>query len=132
MNMSTTAIVGAAFVCAALTSVAPSVDAHPTTLLSPPAVTSTTTTNPVETVQYRGRSNDRYRGNNRGFGRNAAIGIGSLIIGGIVLSEIARADHRRVHVSDWSRCAQTYRSFESDTGMYTGYDGIRRPCPYLN
>jgi opacity protein-like surface antigen len=86
----------------------------------------------VHQVQYRGRhhrySGYRYRSNS---GRNLALGIGGAIIGGIVLSEAARAQHRREYGSDWQRCADTYRSFESDTGMYTGYDGVRRTCPYL-
>ena len=87
----------------------------------------------VETVQYRGRYNGRRDGDNgRGFGRNAGIGIGAAIIGGIVLSEAARAQHREEHGGDWRRCAQTYRSFEPNTGMYTGYDGERHTCPYLN
>ena len=60
-----------------------------------------------------------------------AIGIGALIIGGIVLSEAARAEHRQHHRGDWERCADRYRSFESDTGMFTGYDGERHVCPYL-
>ncbi len=83
--------------------------------------------------QYAGRGNRGYAGNRyrRNGGRNLALGIGSLIIGGIVLSEAARSEHRRDHSSAWQRCADTYRSFESDTGMYTGYDGERHTCPYL-
>lgn len=72
------------------------------------------------------------RGRRGNFGRNTGIGLGAAIIGGIILSESARAAHRRDHGSDWDRCAATYRSFEWNTGMYTGYDGIRRTCPYLN
>jgi hypothetical protein len=84
-------------------------------------------------IQYRGRSHgDRRNGYRGNFGRDAGIGIGALIIGGIILSETARADHRRDHGGDWQRCADTYRSFEPSTGLYTGYDGIRRTCPYLN
>jgi hypothetical protein len=87
----------------------------------------------IEAVQYRGRSyGDRRRGYGGDFGRNAGIGIGAAIIGGIILSEAARADHRRDHGDDWQRCADTFRSFEPSTGMYTGYDGVRRTCPYLN
>ena len=89
--------------------------------------------NQIEPVQYRrdyGRNRyNRSRGNSGG---NLAIGIGAAIIGGIILSEAARSQHRHEHASDWERCEQTYRSFEPRTGMYTGYDGIRHTCPYLN
>jgi hypothetical protein len=86
----------------------------------------------VEQAQYRGRGG--YRGNGgyrRGGGGGLAIGLGAAIIGGIVLSEAARAEHRSNNSGDWERCAQTYRSFERSTGMYTGYDGERHTCPYL-
>jgi opacity protein-like surface antigen len=90
----------------------------------------------VEHVQYRegynGRRDDRRGNYRRNDGRNVGLGIAGLIIGGIVLSEAARAEHRGSHGGDWQRCSQTYRSFERNTGMYTGYDGTRRPCPYLN
>ncbi|MFM9940780.1 MAG: BA14K family protein [Hyphomicrobiaceae bacterium] len=91
----------------------------------------------IDQVQYRrpsdGRRYNRYSGNRyrSNSGRNLALGIGGLIVGGIVLSETARSQHRQDHSSDWRRCAQTYRSFEPDTGMYTGYDGERHTCPYL-
>jgi len=29
------------------------------------------------------------------------------------------------------RCAATFRSFDPTTGTYTGYDGLKRMCPYL-
>lgn len=89
-------------------------------------------TNNVEQVQFRNGRRFRSYGNRRGNGGNIALGIGAAIIGGIVLSEAARAEHRNAHGSDWDRCARTYRSFESNTGMYTGYDGVRRTCPYLH
>jgi BA14K-like protein len=100
---------------------------------------ATTTIRPesVEKVQYRGRYNNRGAGGYRNYGyrrndgRNFALGLGAAIIGGIVLSQAGRAEHRRTHSSDWDRCSQTYRSFEPETGMYTGYDGVRHTCPYL-
>lgn len=33
--------------------------------------------------------------------------------------------------SAMQRCANTYRSFEWDTGLYTTYGGQKRLCPYL-
>lgn len=77
----------------------------------------------------RGYRGNRYRNN---YGRNAGIGIGAAIIGGAILSEAARAAQRRDNGGGWERCADTYKSFERSTGMYTGYDGVRRTCPYLN
>ncbi len=29
------------------------------------------------------------------------------------------------------RCTATFRSFDPTTGTYTGYDGLKRMCPYL-
>jgi hypothetical protein len=83
---------------------------------------------PVEAVQYRRGSRSFRRG---GGGSGIALGLGAAIIGGIILSEAARADHQRSNSGDWERCAQSYRSFEPNTGMYTGYDGVRHTCPYL-
>lgn len=85
----------------------------------------------VEPVQYRGGRRYRVNSYRRGSGGNIALGISAAIIGGIVLSEAARAEHRSSHGGDWDRCTQAYRSFEPGTGLYTGYDGVRRTCPYL-
>jgi hypothetical protein len=86
--------------------------------------------NSFEQVQYRQRDGgSRYRGGRGGEG--IALGIGAAIIGGIILSEAARTDHRQSHGNQWQRCADTYRSFDGDTGLYTGYDGARHTCPYL-
>lgn len=102
------------------------------TVASPSAVTGTTVIEKnVEQIQFRNDRRFRSNGSRRGNGGNIALGIGAAIIGGIVLSEAARAEHRSSHGSDWDRCAQTYRSFDSDTGTYTGYDGVRHTCPYL-
>ena len=30
-----------------------------------------------------------------------------------------------------ARCEATFKSFDPGSGTYMGYDGIRRPCPYL-
>lgn len=119
--------------------------AAPSGVLPPPAGVVAAAASNVATVQFGKRGGGRgigvrggrrvggYRGNrSRGFGRNAGIGIGAAIIGGVILSEAARLAHRRDHGGGWQRCESTYRSFEPSTGMYTGYDGIRRTCPYLN
>ena len=64
-------------------------------------------------------------------GEGAAIGIGALIIGGVVLSEAARAEHRREHGGDWDRCARSHRTFDRDTGFYRDRDGSHHQCRYL-
>ena len=78
---------------------------------------------------YRGGYRDGYRSRRDGTG--IALGIGAALIGGILLSESGRAEHRSSNGDQWDRCAETYRSFEPSTGLYTGYDGVRRTCPYL-
>jgi hypothetical protein len=93
----------------------------------------------VEQVHYRGR-----RG---GFGRGLAIGLGAAIVGGIVANEIYRPrpgyyyddyvyDGPYYYPSRYSGdprvlCAQNFRSFEWNTGLYTTYSGDKRVCPYL-
>ncbi len=97
---------------------------------------------PIEQARYRGRGGGRYaygsprgrgygynRGRNRGIG--LGVGVGAAILGGVIISEAARAERRRSS-NAYDRCADTYRSFEPSTGYYTGYDGVRRLCPYLD
>lgn len=110
--------------------------AQPMASIAAPAATAAMATAPsaIDRVQFR--NGGRHYGGNRGFRRGGrgggiGLGIGAAIIGGIVLSEAARAEHRTSHGDEWNRCEQTYRSFEADTGMYTGYDGVRRTCSYL-
>jgi hypothetical protein len=66
-------------------------------------------------------------------GRHIGLGIGLGILGGIIASEAYRS--RGYYYGDGGdprvACAETFRSFEWDTGMYTTYDGDRRLCPYL-
>ncbi len=123
---------GYALLCASIVTIEAAPAAAQPTAAARSAIAGTTVIEKnVEQVQFR--NGRRYRGNGyrRGNGGNIALGIGAAIIGGIVLSEAARAEHRSSHGSAWSRCAQTYRSFDSDTGMYTGYDGVQHTCPYL-
>jgi BA14K-like protein len=130
MNFATKTLLFSAMCATLCNAGAATVSAHPGGGPTAMRATAAQTAGIVD-VQYRGRSYDRgrYRGND---GRNIGLGIAGLVIGGIILSEAARAEHRNSNGGDWQRCAQTYRSFERDSGMYTGYDGIRRPCPYLN
>jgi BA14K-like protein len=130
--MSVKPLVGAIACVTVLTTSSIAASAQPNAKLSPPTATASQTA-VVEQVQYRGRGGYRGQGGNRrgDGGGGAAIGLGAAIIGGIILSEAARAEHRSNNGGDWERCAQTYRSFERSTGMYTGYDGERHTCPYL-
>ena len=129
----TTATIGCAALAATLfTFNAPPASAGPILGSVPSSAVLPDTAKHVEAIQYRGRYYGRRDGGHRGnFGRNAGVGIGAAIIGGIILSEAARAKHRSSHGDDWERCSQTYRSFEPETGLYTGYDGERHTCPYL-
>lgn len=133
MNKHASRLFGAALCSAALGLLVAPASAQPGLALAQHSGHAAQDTRLTENAQYRGRYHRGSRGYRSGrFGRNAAIGIGGLIVGGILLSEAARSDHRREHASDWQRCDLQYRSFERDTGMYTGYDGQRRVCPYLN
>jgi opacity protein-like surface antigen len=129
--MSVKSLFGAVACVTVLATSSIAASAQPNWKLSPPSATASQTA-VVEQVQYRGRGGYRGQGGNRrgGGGGGIAIGLGAAIIGGIILSEAARAEHRS-NSGDWERCAQTYRSFEQSTGMYTGYDGERHTCPYL-
>lgn len=84
----------------------------------------------AHTVDYRGYRGGYYRGGYRGYrNRNIGLGIGAAIIGGVIISQAARAgtysQGARQH------CADTYRSFDWESGTYMGYDGERHVCPYL-
>jgi hypothetical protein len=39
------------------------------------------------------------------------------------------AGPRLVYERDSTYCAQRYRSYDSVTGTFLGYDGLRHPCP---
>jgi opacity protein-like surface antigen len=136
MKMITKSLLCAALLAASTMGAA----ALPGAQMAQPATSGAQQANDIEQVQYRNRGryyggrnggNGRY-GYRRNNGRNIGIGIGAAIIGGIILNEAARAEHRSSNGDQWERCASTYRSFEPSTGMYTGYDGARHTCPYLN
>lgn len=89
----------------------------------------------LETVRYRGGYYGRghygrgfYRGN-----RGAAIGLGiaGAIVGSAIIANEGYRYRRYDGVSGAQRCANTYRSYDWDSGTYMGYDGVRRTCPYL-
>jgi hypothetical protein len=86
----------------------------------------------------------RYR-RHRGFGRGVGVGIGIGVLGAIIADQAYRgrpayADEVEAYdgppdageVGDpRSLCAETFRSFEWNTGLYTTYAGEKRLCPYL-
>jgi len=98
-------------------------------------------------VQYRRGWYGRrgyYRG---GWGRGVAIGLGAAVVGGIIANEIYRP-RPGYYYDDYAYdgpyyrpsrfagdprtlCAENFRSFEWNTGLYTTYGGEKRLCPYL-
>ncbi len=83
----------------------------------------------------------------RGYGRGIGLGIGAAIVGGIIANEVYRPRagyyyddyaydgpyYRPSRYAGGGRelCAQNFRSFEWNTGLYTTYGGDKRVCPYL-
>ena len=99
----------------------------------------------IEQVQYRRYGGWRYRG----YGRPAiGLGIGAGIIAGAIIANQAYRPRVGYYYNDYEYdgpyyypsdyrgdprriCAQNFRSFEWNTGMYTTYGGQRKLCPYL-
>jgi hypothetical protein len=110
-----------------------------------PAVAKTGDAAGVTEVRYRRGWGGGY--GRRGYGRGIGIGIGAAIVGGIIANEIYRPRagyyyddyaydgpyYRPSRYAGGGRelCAQNFRSFEWNTGLYTTYDGEKRVCPYL-
>lgn len=84
----------------------------------------------------------------RGFGTGLGVGLGIGLFSGAVIANEAYRPRRGYYYDDYSYdgpyyypssyrgdprefCAQNFRSFEWNTGMYTTYSGERRVCPYL-
>lgn len=97
----------------------------------------------VQTVDYRGYRGGYYRGG-RGYGRGIGLGLGAAILGGALIAGAARSNAYGYYDGDYedsygyrgggggvARCAAAFKSFDPDSGTYTGYDGVRHTCPYL-
>ena len=85
--------------------------------------------NGSDVVQVR-RSRGHWHRHRRG--RNIGVGIGIGVLGAIIASEAYRSSPYYYDGGDpRGACAQEYRSFEWNTGMYTTFGGERRLCPYL-
>ena len=86
-------------------------------------------------VAYRGGHGSYGDLRNYGYSSHRGHGLrGAGIIGGIVAGSLIAGAIResRADASDVSRCQETYKSFDSETGTYIGYDGERHICPYLD
>ena len=115
---------------------APAVQAFPgSSSIRPVAAATGETSSLVEQARYRG-GGGYYggRGYGRGYGRGAiGLGIAGAIIGGAIIANqgYSYRERRYSRVSGRQQCADTYRSFDWDSGTYMGYDGVRHVCPYL-
>jgi hypothetical protein len=104
----------------------------------------------VSQVQWWGhRRYPRYgRGYGRGWGPAPWLGLGAGIVAGAIIANEAYRPRRGYYYDDYSYdgpyyypsgyagdprtvCAQNFRSFEWNTGLYTTYSGEKRLCPYL-
>jgi hypothetical protein len=86
----------------------------------------------------------RYRHHHHHHGGGVGVGIGLGIIGGLLAAEAYRSAPGYAYDEDdydgpppgysgdpRALCAERFRSFEWNTGMYTTYSGEKRLCPYL-
>jgi BA14K-like protein len=93
----------------------------------------------VEQVQW---------GRRRGWGPGPWIGLGAGVVVGTIIADQAYRPRRGYYYDDYAYdgpyyfpsgyrgdprtiCAQNFRSFDWNTGLYTTYNGERRLCPYL-
>ena len=104
----------------------------------------------VSKVQW-GWGNRRYpyRGYRRGWGPGPWLGLGAGVVIGSIIANEAYRPRRGYYYDDYSCttartttprrtpgdprtiCAQNFRSFEWNTGLYTTYGGEKHLCPYL-
>ena len=110
--------------CASLVS-AEAAQAFPASNATRPVAAPAGAQSDVQSVYYR----RGYR-----YGRGAiGLGIAGAIIGGAIIANegYRYRRYRYAGVSARQQCADTYRSFDWDSGTYMGYDGVRHVCPYL-
>ena len=103
--------------------------AFPASNATRPVAASTSDTSSLQNVYYRGhyRGHHGYR-----YGRGAiGLGIAGAVIGSAIIANDGYRSRRYRSVSGRQQCADTYRSFDWDSGTYMGYDGHRHVCPYL-
>jgi hypothetical protein len=138
------ALVGALALALGLTPLQP-VAAAPMAPLPPGLAKAEAGSAVTQVRRYRSfHRHHHHHGHHHGHrGRNLAIGLGIGIIGGIIASEAYRSapgyyyEDEAYDVPPGSGgdpralCAQTFRSFEWNTGLYTTYAGEKRLCPYL-
>jgi hypothetical protein len=102
-----------------------------------PAIDAPTEASQVQYRRHGGYGGRGYYGRRNGNGLGIGLGIAGAVIGGAI---IAGESRRRYYSNDEyydsgsygsARCAAAFRSYDSDTGTYTGYDGETHRCPYL-
>lgn len=136
----------------AVVALAGSVGAAHAAPVAPAAVAATAGESAVTAVQYRGRVYARpaYRGRYYGRWRGPVIGlgVGTAIVAGAIIANQAYRPRRGYYYDTYAYdgpyyypsgyngdprkiCAEHFRSFEWQTGLYTTYGGERKLCPYL-
>jgi hypothetical protein len=100
------------------------------------------------TAQTTGATQAQWRGRGWGWGPWPWIGLGAGVVAGAIIADRAYGPRPGYYYDDYAYdgpyyypseyrgdpraiCAQNFRSFEWDTGLYTTYSGEKRPCPYL-
>lgn len=99
----------------------------------------------VTKAQWWGYRRYGYR---RGWGPGPWLGLGAGVVIGSIIANEAYRPRRGYYYDDYAYdgpyyypsgysgdpraiCAQNFRSFEWNTGLYTTYSGEKRLCPYL-
>lgn len=120
-----------------------SAQAAPAAQLATPLMAKSDTS--VGVTDVRNRGHRRWHRSGRRVGVGVGIGLG--ILGGIVAAEAYRPRTGYYYDDDAydgpyyapsgyagdprALCAQNFRSFEWNSGLYTTYGGDKRVCPYL-